>query len=93
MLHGAPVQMLGATVLGLLFGWMYVQSRSILPSILLHVLNNGLFIYSLSLEDVDVTESYWSVQHPYGWAVAGVTLVAYLMIAYQVNAMSKNISK
>lgn len=84
ILHITPVQVLGASCLGLLFGWMYWRVRSILPSLILHILNNGFFMYALSQmepgsEEKDIT-SYWSVHHPYGWAVAGITLVVFIAL-------------
>lgn len=84
ILHGASVQILGATLLGLLFGWIYFVSKSIVPSIIVHTLNNGFFIYSLSQLDssnhTENIESLWSVQSAYGWLVTSVTVVIFVLL-------------
>ena len=86
--------MLGATLLGLLFGWIYYQSKSILPSILIHIINNASFLMVLnytegSLEET-VDDSYWSVQHPYGWIVFLVTLIVFSVVARVVYQKSRS---
>lgn len=47
ILHIQPVQILGATILGMIFGSIYYFSKSILPSILIHTLNNAFFVVTL----------------------------------------------
>lgn len=42
VIHMQPVQALNAFVLGLLFGFLYLQTRSLWPSLLLHAFNNAL---------------------------------------------------
>lgn len=41
-IHMNPAQILGALILGLFLGWLYVKSRSIWPSLICHILNNAL---------------------------------------------------
>ncbi len=41
-LHLNPWQFVPATVIGLWLGWVYVKTRSLLPCIFAHALNNGL---------------------------------------------------
>lgn len=53
VLHVQPVQILGATLLGVVFGALYFLTKSLLPSILLHVFNNGLYIFNLIYPDED----------------------------------------
>ena len=49
-IHGNPAQIPFAFVLGLALGWIYYRSGSLIPSILMHFINNGtsvvLFLYS-----------------------------------------------
>lgn len=40
LVHGNEAQFLHATVLGLVLGWMYYRTRSIVPGMVLHVVNN-----------------------------------------------------
>lgn len=56
ILHIQPAQILGATMLGVVFGTIYVLSKSILPSIILHILNNGLYIIRLMNPDDTQTD-------------------------------------
>lgn len=95
LLHGRVPEILGATVMGFVFGWLYYKSKSILPSILLHVFNNGFFMFSLyqykqkgpSMLEV----RYWSFtfDNPYGiYVFLGLTLLlGYLMWVF--NKKSK----
>lgn len=38
--HLNPWQAIGAAILGLLFGWAYVKTKSLIPGILMHFVNN-----------------------------------------------------
>lgn len=44
IIHLNPAQIPYAFVLGLLLGWLYWRTRSLLPCILLHLINNGLSV-------------------------------------------------
>lgn len=44
IVHFNPAQMPSAFVIGCFFGWMYVRTGSIIPSIVCHVLNNTLSV-------------------------------------------------
>jgi hypothetical protein len=58
LIHGNLQQGIGAFILGLIFGWLYWQTKSLLPSILLHFANNGLAtvgIQFISKEDLSKT--------------------------------------
>lgn len=43
--HINPIQMLPAFLIGLLLGWVYYKTASLIPCILMHVLNNSLSVY------------------------------------------------
>lgn len=47
--HLNPVQVVSASLIGFLLGWIYYKTRSLIPCILIHVLNNSLSVY-LSLK-------------------------------------------
>lgn len=58
--HFNPVQTVFAFVLGLLLGWMYWRTRSVVPCVVFHVLNNGLATcLSLRYPDVDSLRALW----------------------------------
>lgn len=51
--HINPVQVVGATLSGFVFAWIYYRTRSLVPCILIHILNNSLSVYlSLTFPEV-----------------------------------------
>lgn len=42
IVHGNLAQFIHATLLGILLGWIYSKTKSILPGVFLHFLNNGI---------------------------------------------------
>lgn len=98
-LHGESVQILGATVIGLILGWLYYQSKSLLPSTLLHIFNNGLFMVILkeySEEGAAVLDTeVWSFSfvNPYGiYIFVGIALL-FGLLAKLVYKMSLNMDE
>ena len=43
--HINPAQVLNAFLLGLLLAWLFYKTHSLIPGILIHILNNSLSIY------------------------------------------------
>ena len=43
--HINPAQVLNAFLLGLLLAWLFFKTRSLIPCILIHILNNSLSVY------------------------------------------------
>ncbi|MDR0745269.1 MAG: CPBP family intramembrane metalloprotease [Mediterranea sp.] len=43
--HINPAQVITATLIGLLLGWIYYKTESLIPCILIHILNNSLSVY------------------------------------------------
>lgn len=55
-IHMNPQQMVYATLLGIILGWIYYRTRSLLPVIVGHVLNNSIAVASMKIwgtEDVE----------------------------------------
>jgi len=46
LIHGNLTQGTGALILGILLGWIYWKTDSIIPCILLHLINNGLAFFA-----------------------------------------------
>lgn len=44
LIHINPVQVLGATLMGILLAWIYYRTSSLIPCILSHILNNSLSV-------------------------------------------------
>ena len=54
--HLNPAQIVGATLSGFLFAWMYYKTSSVIPGILVHVLNNSISVYlDLHYHNIDTT--------------------------------------
>ncbi|WP_291529022.1 CPBP family intramembrane glutamic endopeptidase [Bacteroides sp. UBA939] len=54
--HLNPAQIVGATLIGFVLGWIYYKTRSVIPCILIHILNNSLSVYlSMRFPDVEYT--------------------------------------
>ncbi|NDW13078.1 CPBP family intramembrane metalloprotease [Bacteroides sp. 214] len=43
--HLNPPQIISATLIGLILGWLYYKTASLIPCIIIHVLNNSLSVY------------------------------------------------
>ena len=65
IIHFNPVQTVNAFFAGLLLGWLYYRTRSIVPGIVLHVLNNSVSVWltlnypdAMSISDVMDVPAY-----------------------------------
>jgi membrane protease YdiL (CAAX protease family) len=47
VIHLNPIQVFYATCLGIVFGWVYYRTGSLLPAILGHIINNSLAVISM----------------------------------------------
>ena len=59
-IHMNPQQVVYATLLGIVFGWIYYRTRSLMPVILGHVLNNSVAVVSMKIwgtEDIEAITS------------------------------------
>jgi membrane protease YdiL (CAAX protease family) len=45
IIHFNPAQVVGAFFMGLLLAWLYYKTASLIPVILIHILNNSLSVY------------------------------------------------
>lgn len=54
IIHANPIQMPHAFLMGLLLGWMYYRTRSVIPGILVHWVNNTVAyaVYNLKYEQI-----------------------------------------
>jgi len=53
VIHANPAQIFFATILGIIFGWMYYRTDSILPSIVGHVLNNTVSVSVMATSPIE----------------------------------------
>ena len=78
IIHFNPPQIVGATIIGFFLGWLYVKSKSILPSIMVHFFNNSLAFLPQLLGGVDMKK--WEEETLYS-VVGNVWLYILLIIA------------
>lgn len=56
LFHINPAQVISATLFGFVFAWLYYKTRSLIPCILIHIINNSLSVYlNISYPDIDTT--------------------------------------
>lgn len=75
LIHINPIQVIGAMIFGFILGWLYYRTRSLVPGIVLHVLNNSVSVY-LNLNYSEDTTMHDLLPHYYLWIVASVVLLA-----------------
>ncbi len=78
--HINPAQIVGAVLIGFLLAWVYYRTGSVVGGIVIHVINNGLSVYtSTHYPDIDsVTQLL-----PTPWLVVGM-VVAVALLALSV---------
>ncbi|WP_207431915.1 CPBP family intramembrane glutamic endopeptidase [Sabulibacter ruber] len=74
VVHLNPWQAFGAIIIGLLIGWLYYKTRSVLPGILLHFVNNSLAFFLMLHFGIEANTS----------DIIGNPLVYYLLLAVSV---------
>lgn len=77
--HLNPTQVVAASFSGFLFAWLYYKSGSLVPGILIHILNNSLSVWlSLNYKEVDTTADLMGAP---AYAIALVVAVLLLGVA------------
>lgn len=86
LIHGNPAQILFAFLIGLLLGWLYYRSGSLLLVILIHVANNTLstvlslmYIGDVTLVDITGEGSLY--------IVLGGSLICFILSFWRLNEM------
>ena len=86
VVHMNPAQIPFAFLLGMLFGWLYYRTGSLLPGIVGHVLNNSVATVNMYLYgDATIEEQMSSDLVMWLWAL--VALVAFVMAALWLNRL------
>ncbi|NDV57692.1 CPBP family intramembrane glutamic endopeptidase [Bacteroides sp. 519] len=75
IIHINPIQVVSAFLMGLLLGWIYYKTASLIPCILIHIINNSLSVYlSLKYPDVETTKELFAGSEYY-FIVAGALII------------------
>lgn len=76
LFHINPAQIVSATLIGLLLAWIYYKTASLVPCILIHILNNTLSVYlNIKYPAVENMEALFTP--PTYYALLGVAAVAF----------------
>ena len=91
LIHLNPAQLPHAFVVGLLLGWMYWRTGSIIPGVLLHVVNNTVSYIMMRLypqvEDLSLADIFGSEVSV--WKAVGFSLLILLPSLYQLHLRMK----
>ena len=76
LVHGNPVQMFFASILGVVLGWVYYRTGSLLPGMLMHFINNGMsvLLFHLSGEKDETLTEALGTTGAISLAIVGVVL-------------------
>ena len=89
--HMNPVQIVYATLLGVVFGWIYYRTGSLLPVILGHVLNNSVAIITMLLGmEQDSNAPLSDIEKSY---MAVVFVVATVVAVQLVRMLNRSLPK
>lgn len=91
LIHMNPVQMVFAFLAGLVFGWLYYRTGSVLPGIVGHILNNTMAVITLRVCD-DHTESLESLlgDPAQPWILAAYAVILILTALYLHKKMRRS---
>ena len=84
--HLNPAQIVPAFFMGLMLGWMYYKTGSLIPCIVVHILNNSLSVY-LMINFPDTKEVDDLVSGPTYWAIALVAVGLLIGTYYLLKRM------
>lgn len=96
LIHMNPAQMVFGFLAGLVLGWLYYRTGSILPGIVGHVLNNSIAVVNMRVCDNGVEsmeEMLGETAQPYILAAYGVIFVVCAWFLYKKMHRSCNFSE
>lgn len=81
--HINPAQIVPAFLMGLMLGWVYYRTASLIPCIVVHILNNSLSVYLMinhpetqEVDDLVTGNTYWIV----GLVAVGLLVGTYYLL-------------
>ncbi len=91
VVHLNPAQMPHAILVGMILGWLFVRTRSIIPGLVLHCINNGMtFVMTWSCPDLKMDDdllTYFGgdAQMMYGTILVSVAVMS--LAVWQLHCM------
>ncbi|SHK67348.1 CPBP family intramembrane glutamic endopeptidase [Tepidibacter formicigenes] len=90
--HMNPQQFITASIGGLVYGWIYIKTKSIIPCIFAHSINNLINFIFINLLQIEIPNytivSDTSQFQPLWFDILGITLV--IISIYQLKKIFKN---
>lgn len=80
-IHLNPGQLLPATLGGVMFGILYWKTRSVIPGIICHVVNNSLAVVVMRSDDMDKNQTFTSLLGSW-WVVLIALLLLLTLVAW-----------
>lgn len=93
IIHFNPSQMVGATIVGLYLGWLFVATKSLWPPLLCHILNNAIAVIMLRNFSSDFMIADLLPNHNMIYIVAAVSLIIFGLCLYLLNKTIKSLCK
>ncbi len=89
LIHGIPVQIVNAFVVGLILGYIYIRTGSLITTIILHAINNAIAYVSMAYfgADADKTLRELIPDNKLYWAIyaAAAVIFVYAMVKLVIN--------
>lgn len=82
IIHMNPAQIPCTIMLGLLFGWLFYKTRSIIPGVILHFTNNAIALLGSNYFNDDVLTNHLMVT----LLVGGISVIVLLFMVKKVRA-------
>lgn len=77
--HLNPAQIVPAFLIGLMLGWVYYKTASLIPCILIHIINNSLSVYlSLRYPDAENLSQVMGGNEPSYWLLTALMVVLFV---------------
>ena len=94
MAHMNPAQFIHPFLIGLLLGWMYERTGSIIPGIAYHWANNtAAFLLTRIYQDPDITITQILGSHSRALMAVGFSMLIFIPAVYQLNMWMKKAGK
>lgn len=91
LMHGNVIQFVFAFIIGLVLGYITVQTDSVVPAMLIHGLNNGISVTSQSLTYTSGAKMAETVSSDIfiGWIVCSIIALIYLITTRQLTGLKE----
>lgn len=89
IIHINPIQVVSATLIGFLLAWVYYKTASLIPCIIIHIINNTLSVYlSLQYSEVETIRELFTGSTYY--IIIGGAIVIFLLCLYLMDKTTVN---